>query len=913
MATKAQIDAAVAVLVAALDIKDSSGKNISLYNGALLSASANFANAMNAGLPALRAVGVDPSAMVAALNNTSATETNGGREVRKLLNQVLVLVPDDAGTDPTPDWATRSSGADVARRLMSADATDANLAARHRSPGNNLDICLWVPDENTYTKPVPDVYGLRFDIEQGKGAADLVVKIPPVGKNSKVRAEWVFRANDVFASTVFRMAGGGYPGIKMMIFGTLDASSPSGKLVVTCVDQHKYLGEYRYDYKTGATENLEPPVGTVGSIDFDFDWQPKQGKPATCLYTVSNKTPQGVAVPGCDTLVANQYIRFISEMDTGDVIPGTNGTAWDCEYRLYMAIGNGPAKLVIDYGKTTRGYQGRRAEPWTALWLVPFMTGRDLAQEFATTPSVWFRDLIVNVEDVVVPPQQVSIDSFTVARATITEGETTELAWQTTGVDNVTINGETMPPDGTTLIAPAATKDFTIVVGSLPPRTITVTVQPNTGTPPPFAIPAPGKFKAFTINTPISVATVDVSFFKGILANWCGGVPAPDYGTMGAVVYRGGGEHFSWPDKGGTLVLDLAKREYVMRNLSSVTTHMGVAGTSGSFTDEWGAYRDTKYPQSKHTYNGQCYQPASQGGGPMGSLLTVGQTGGPRPETQLMGDAACWRFDLTYEVDGHSRLNGDNKYFIYREAPTVIANTNDSATSCWDTKREGAWHYARTSAYGRGLSFTHRSGRVDNFAETATAFASWSCMHYMADDDLLVVIHDEPKFGQNRFGCVSLLKLDGPPGDWVTILPTVPNDEAMRWNLALPPGGIYDQWAGATHGDVNPACIQAGYMGAQPSTLLGGFVGFDYRNQPSPNSCRIWVLTPPPAGQRFIGTWSWRVETMISEDGSVMDVRADDASVNGPFGKLAECVGYRSLVWTRGVQYPGVLIRLQGM
>ena len=287
------------------------------------------------------------------------------------------------------DWAQRSAGRLFARRLASADASDANLAGRHPF----TDVGVWTPDtpaNDQYEEPVIDALGLRFDVKQGRGIPDWYFRLPrEFGANSSFRMQWQQRFNQAFISTVFRTAGGGYPGIKLAIVSAFEASSPWEKLVVSTMDQHKFPYLYRYD-QAGNTDNIEPAVDNVPT---DFDWQPKQGQSPTCLYTQSNVTPQGQNVPGCTTLVADKWITFDLEADTGGLIPGTN--TWDCEIRLYMTV-DGVRQLVIDYGKNTRGYTGRNAKAWTGIWLAPYMTDRDGSQTFPVMPSTWYREVIVD-------------------------------------------------------------------------------------------------------------------------------------------------------------------------------------------------------------------------------------------------------------------------------------------------------------------------------------------------------------------------------------------------------------------------------------------------------------------------------------------------------------------------------------
>ena len=63
--------------------------------------------------------------------------------------------------------------------------------------------------------------------------------------------------------------------------------------------------------------------------------------------------------------------------------------------RLYMTV-NGARKLVIRYGPGTPGYTGRNAKPWTGVWLAPYMTDRDGSPSFPVTPSVWYREVIID-------------------------------------------------------------------------------------------------------------------------------------------------------------------------------------------------------------------------------------------------------------------------------------------------------------------------------------------------------------------------------------------------------------------------------------------------------------------------------------------------------------------------------------
>ena len=263
------------------------------------------------------------------------------------------------------------------------------MAGRHP----RTDVGVWTSDPK-YSQPVVDAFGLRYDIETGKGINDWYFKLPrPFGENSTFHMQWQQRFNTAFVGTVFRMRGGGYPGIKLAMVSEMAGSSTWPKLVVSTLDQHKFPFLYQYD-QGGNTSNL------MGGANrgTDYDWQPKAGYPASCLYTVNTRIPQGQPTPGCENVVADKWITFDLVVETGGEIPGTK--TWECDRKLYMTI-DGVKRLVVHY-TSGDGRPGRNARPWTAVWLSPYMTDRDPAQTFPAKPSVWYREVIV--DDKPIPP-----------------------------------------------------------------------------------------------------------------------------------------------------------------------------------------------------------------------------------------------------------------------------------------------------------------------------------------------------------------------------------------------------------------------------------------------------------------------------------------------------------------------------
>jgi hypothetical protein len=426
-----------------------------------------------------------------------------------------------------------------------------------------------------------------------------------------------------------------------------------------------------------------------------------------------------------------------------------------------------------------------------------------------------------------------------------------------------------------------------------------------------------GQFIEFTTNTPESIGMT-----RSTLYNWVGGAFVPDYGARGALVVAGGGEHVTWwdshptnPSQGGAYVLDCDARTY-SRKCFPTAQHSGILSDGGGSpaTDDWGAYIDDGAPQAKHTYNCMSYMPASWGGGSSGSLMRVSHTGGisisrgATVEGYTPGLAATWRYDLsktahTLADPSIIKLTGSQTYDFGSGLQSTL---NDAPAACIDLTREGWWSTSRTGTGNNGdrMVFTSKSGVV-SAPQGVSKSTGWMALHHFADDDIIVRLTDD---NVNPFA----------------VMPT--------WQVFVWQAGTANAWQQATLtrqdiSDTYPAGFKAypsiGYhMHPRWSTILGCFVGYDSTyTLGTTTTIRVWKITPPPAGQRFSGTWTATWELVTAKAGTTatnfmnhtQNPAGDAGVLNGVYGRLVECPSLRAFVWTRDVNKPGQLIRLQGM
>lgn len=314
----------------------------------------------------------------------------------KLLDAIAAtdaMVPDDPPEpepDMTPqDWATRSANRKLALPLMSAGPEDANLAGRHPRDARGI----WTDNKN---RPLPeiDAKGLRFDVVPGMGVPDWYTDLGQhYGPNSTMYAQWQMLFSAELLNTVFEMTGGGYPGIKLAVFSSLNATSDSQKLVVSTLNQWNLV--YLYQYWQGATANLYANMPGTGGMQ---DIQPVVGQLPTCIYPAYAQAARGTTPPGCKGLPALKWVTFDIKVVSGAMIPGIN--ACEAERWLWLTVG-GVKTLIIHYGKDSPGYIGRNADPFQAIWLAPYMTNKSATQQHPIA-SVWHRELIV--DDKPIPP-----------------------------------------------------------------------------------------------------------------------------------------------------------------------------------------------------------------------------------------------------------------------------------------------------------------------------------------------------------------------------------------------------------------------------------------------------------------------------------------------------------------------------
>lgn len=302
------------------------------------------------------------------------------------------MVPDDPEPPPIPtDWENRAAGRKLALRLMAPGPEDVNLAGRHPRDARGI----WDDNRGTREFPVIDAKGLRFDVVAGRGTTDWYTDLGArYGENSTMYAQWQMWFSDELLNTVFEMTGGGYPGIKLAVFSSLNNTSDSQKLVVSTLNQWNLV--YLYQYWKGNTANLYANMpGTNGQQDI----QPVVGEPPACIYPAYAQSPRGTTPPGCDGLKSGQWVTFDLKVETGGPFPD-HPSAWHAERWLWMTI-DGVKRLVIHYGKDSPGYIGRNAGAFEAIWLAPYMTNKSATQVHPVA-SVWHRELIV--DDKPIPP-----------------------------------------------------------------------------------------------------------------------------------------------------------------------------------------------------------------------------------------------------------------------------------------------------------------------------------------------------------------------------------------------------------------------------------------------------------------------------------------------------------------------------
>lgn len=611
---------------------------------------------------------------------------------------------------PADDWAAMSANRVFARELVDAGPSDANLAARHP----NADVSVWTPDTPTgpdnYTEPVMDELGLRFDVETGKFFTDWVFKLPDFGANSFFALQWEQRWNQAFIDTVFQpLAGQSYPGVKLAIINNFIGSSTLPKHVVTLMDQHKFPFIYQYDPTSGQTRNLQ--VGINNGADFDL--QPKVGIPATCLYTVNNSIPQGQATPGCDTILADTWVRFNFEVQTFDLIPGVN--AWHADRKLYMTV-NGVRKLVIHYSSLTPNCIGRVNQPWNAVWLGCYMTSWDQSQTFALTPSTWYRRVIVDNKSMVgavleSPPDPVPVP----------------------------------PPEPSGIPAPGTFAEFTLnkpqdvgMEGGTLGDWCGGTPIPDYGTAGAVAYHGGREHAAQTLcQKQQAVYLIDLA--TRLYVRKCSPTQVNQQSLLtGTPLTYVGTPNDEWG-------------AFTDGSPGPMHTYVGLCPVPA-------AWNNGKPGMARVGQSAGASQPL------MGESYAATWLFDLTKDTHTLADPAI------------TRLTGNQNYRFDADQ-TIKSVVSDAPTACIDMARQGWWSFSRTASGSSRpwLSFTAKDGTITNQAAPKLTLARWSAMHKFEDDDILCVLCDEPTFGTMRFGTVKLLALNAlPGGTWVTIQPTLP-------------------------------------------------------------------------------------------------------------------------------------------
>lgn len=363
------------------------------------------------------------------------------------------------------------------------------------------------------------------------------------------------------------------------------------------------------------------------------------------------------------------------------------------------------------------------------------------------------------------------------------------------------------------------------------------------------------------------------SGFAAVWTAWNGGAYAPTLGSLGSMLFFGGG-HFSY--HGNEVVrYELATRVFSRLSEPSLqgpgyTTDWpaGASSEAGpAAVGPYGQYNDgTPYPV--HTNMGCDFLPPDAGGGTLGSYVFISHD-----QTGIDAEDECriWRFDIAAALSAAPPWSVSN-------AITKFAAGNGGAQRpglCQDSVRKGLWNLKTPTG---GVSFYSflTGAETDVPLNSGNSFsvnlssneASWIEHHPGRDFMLTCTAFD---------GALIVMDLSG----YTLGTGFVPTHAATVTGTP-PPAIAYDR----------PAyCSEDGC-----------FYLLDWTSK---TTAVLYKLTPPAGA--LTGTWTWSNETLTAQNGeslALMAVSGGRASSAALYGRFRWVPSIRCFVAHDGVSLP---------
>lgn len=216
--------------------------------------------------------------------------------------------------------------------------------------------------------------------------------------------------------------------------------------------------------------------------------------------------------------------------------------------------------------------------------------------------------------------------------------------------------------------------------------------------------------------------------FGKIIDDYSGGVYNPHWGSLGAMVFHGGGHSATFDNS--VVILDY--NDLTFKRLSNPTqsangVNWTFSNSDPAFNEVYAEYGDGQ-PGSGHTYDTLAILPPAQGGGALGSLVRVGSNA-VHPGA-ARGTTHAHRFDFETVARSGGTWN--------RWSVNALKGLPSGACSAYDTLRQRFWTIGGLSSQPSFIRYLDVASRENR----ETAFNKGAALAPPANPDSMTMRYD---------------------------------------------------------------------------------------------------------------------------------------------------------------------------